>query len=134
MKAWIIAAAISAPCTAHADPCEGRLPKAVGEQFAGQVRYIVDGDGLCVGTTADPSTWIEVRLADFNAPELRDTEGVRAKNLLAGLALNMPATCTVTRGRSGRVLSFDRVFAICRIRGVAIGEAMRAAGAPQGGN
>jgi hypothetical protein len=25
--------------------------------FKGVVRYIVDGDGICVGTTSTPNTW-----------------------------------------------------------------------------
>ncbi len=55
---------------ARADPCEGRLPSRPGQQFGGTVRYVGDGDGFCVGNSADPNTWIEVRLADFDAPEL----------------------------------------------------------------
>lgn len=56
--------------TAFADPCEAPLP-ARGTAFSGTVRYIVDGDGFCVGHTADPNEWIEVRVADFYAPELK---------------------------------------------------------------
>lgn len=54
---------------AYADPCKAPLPAQAGVQFSGTVRYVGDGDSLCVGRTADPNTWIEVRLADFNAPE-----------------------------------------------------------------
>jgi hypothetical protein len=53
-----------------ADPCEGRLPSAAGQKFEGLVRYAGDGDSLCSGQSPDPLTWIEVRLADFDAPEL----------------------------------------------------------------
>lgn len=60
---------------ARADPCEGRLPSQPGQQFSGTVRYVGDGDGLCVGNSNDPNTWIEVRLADFDAPELHAPDG-----------------------------------------------------------
>ncbi len=48
---------------AHADPCEGRLPKE-GTSFSG-VRYVGDGDSLCVGPAGQPDRWIEVRLGVF---------------------------------------------------------------------
>ncbi len=54
-------------------------PTAPVRSFTGQVRYIGDGDSLCVGTTVNPATWIEVRLADLDAPELRDPGGPEAK-------------------------------------------------------
>ncbi|MDA0699860.1 MAG: nuclease, partial [bacterium] len=60
---------------ARADPCEGRLPSRAGDRFAGSVRYVGDGDSLCVGRTSNPAEWIEVRLADFNAPELNERGG-----------------------------------------------------------
>jgi hypothetical protein len=43
---------------ARADPCEGRLPSRAGERFSGTVRYVGDGDGLCVGRSGDPDSWI----------------------------------------------------------------------------
>ena len=119
---------------AHADPCEGALPRRAGEVFAGQVRYVGDGDSLCVGADADPRRWIEVRLADFNAPELATPEGPRSKAMLEELALGRVARCEARRGRSGRVRSYDRVIAICRIEGRSVGDLLRAAGAPAGGN
>lgn len=67
---------------ARADPCEGRLPSAPGQKFGGVVRYVGDGDSLCVGLSPDPQTWIEVRLADFDAPELHDPEGRRANGMI----------------------------------------------------
>lgn len=66
----IFAGFLLAPAVARADPCEGRLPARAGETFSGVVRYIGDGDSLCVGPNTDPATWIEVRLSDFDAPEL----------------------------------------------------------------
>ena len=119
---------------ARADPCEGRLPSRPGQQFSGLVRYVGDGDGLCVGNSADPNTWIEVRLADFNAPELHAPEGRQAKRLLELVALGRNAQCEALRGRSGRVISHDRVIAVCRVDGRSIGDLLREHHAPEGGN
>jgi endonuclease YncB( thermonuclease family) len=80
------------------------------------VRYVGDGEGLCVGQTADPKEWIEVRLADFNAPELNAPDGPAAKAALERLALKREAVCTSERGRRGRIRSFDRVIARCYVR------------------
>lgn len=60
---------------ARADPCEGQPPSSHGQKFEGVVRYVGDGDSLCVGQSPDPQTWIEVRLADFDAPELHTPQG-----------------------------------------------------------
>jgi endonuclease YncB( thermonuclease family) len=135
MRLWVIAICFAAlPTVAWADPCEGSLPRRAGETFSGQVRYIGDGDSLCVGNSSDPSTWIEVRLADFNAPELHAQGGEAAKDSLERLAMGQNAQCVATRGRSGRVVSYDRVIATCRIGGRRIGDALRSAGAREGGN
>ncbi|MFO1016775.1 MAG: hypothetical protein U1E03_04200 [Hyphomonadaceae bacterium] len=135
MRLWVIAICFAVlPAVAWADPCEGSLPRRAGESFSGQVRYIGDGDSLCVGRSSDPSTWIEVRLADFNAPELHDQGGEAAKHALERLAMGQNAQCVATRGRNGRVVSYDRVIATCRIGGRRIGDALRAAGAREGGN
>lgn len=89
------AMAISTAVPAHADPCEGRLPSRPSATFAGTVRYVGDGDGLCVGQTADPNEWIEVRLADFNAPELNVPDGPAAKAALERLALKRERSTAV---------------------------------------
>lgn len=125
---------LCAPAVAFADPCEGPLPRNAGAEFSGVVRYVGDGDSLCVGNSSDPSTWIEVRLADFNAPELHAQGGEAAKDALEHLAMGQNAQCVATRGRNGRVVSYDRVIATCRIGGRRIGDALRAAGAREGGN
>lgn len=119
---------------AKADPCEGRLPGRPGVEFSGTVRYIGDGDSLCVGQTANPEEWIEVRIADFDAPELHRLGGEAAKAALSRLALSQPVVCTTERGRSGRVISFDRVIAVCRIGSTSIGDLLRRAGVDEGGN
>lgn len=119
---------------AYADPCKAPLPAQAGVRFSGTVQYIGDGDGLCVGTTADPNEWIEVRLADFDAPELHKPGGTAAKAALERIALHREVTCTAERGRSGRVVSFDRVIARCRIGTHSIGDLLRQAGIVAGGN
>ena len=135
MRLWVIAICFAAlPAVAWADPCEGSLPRRAGETFTGQVRYIGDGDSLCVGNSSDPATWIEVRFADFNAPELHAQGGQEAKDALERLAMGQSTQCVATRGNNGRVVSYDRVIATCRIGGRSIGEALRAAGASEGGN
>ncbi|MEZ5996819.1 MAG: hypothetical protein R3C25_13810 [Hyphomonadaceae bacterium] len=135
MRLGVIAICFAAlPAVAWADPCEAPLPRRAGETFSGQVRYIGDGDSLCVGNSSHPTTWIEVRLADFNAPELHAQGGEAAKDALERLAMGQNAQCVATRGRNGRVISYDRVIATCRIGGRTIGDALRSAGAREGGN
>lgn len=119
---------------AYADPCEAPVPLQAGVQFSGLVRYVGDGDGLCVGRTSDPDEWIEVRLADFDAPELHTPGGRAAKAALERLALRREITCTAERGRGGRVRSFDRVIARCWIGGTSLGDLLRQAGVAEGGN
>lgn len=119
---------------AIADPCEAELPSQAGTVFTGQVRYIVDGDGLCVGTSDDPETWIEVRTVDFDAPELQTAAGRSAKQMMHDIAFGQNASCVVRPGRSGRTISYDRVLASCSIDGASLASLLRAAGAPEGGN
>jgi micrococcal nuclease len=112
---------------AAADPCEGPLP-APGTSFSGQVRYVGDGDSLCVGSASDPRLWIEVRIADFYAPELHAPGGGQAKAELERLALGRTVQC-----RAGH-RSYDRVVARCTLDGRSLGELMRRAGVREGGN
>lgn len=120
-------AGLSIPAIAAADPCEAPLPKP-GASFAGIVRYVGDGDSLCVSDSADPRTWVEVRIADFYAPELHAPGGQDAKRALERLAMGKRAAC-VAQHRS-----YDRVVAVCRVDGRSLGDAMRAAGVREGGN
>lgn len=124
---------IFAPTIAHADPCDGRLPARAGETFSGVVRYIGDGDSLCVGPSPDPATWIEVRLADFNAPELHSPTGREARDRLSNLVQNRRLDCTAVRGRNGRVIVYDRVIASCLLSGRRVGDLLRQAGSREGG-
>ncbi|PZU07414.1 nuclease [Sphingomonas sp.] len=111
---------------ALADPCEGPLPTK-GTAFSGIVRYVGDGDGLCVGPAGRPDRWIEIRLADFYAPELHERGGMAAKQRLARLVLGQPIQC-----RAGR-RSYDRVVAACTLRGRPLGALLRARGGVEGG-
>lgn len=121
------------PAFAWADPCEGPLPHRAGAIISGVVRYIGDGDSLCIGQSNDPDTWVEVRLADFNAPELSSPGGLAAKAALEQVAGARQARCVAGGGRSGRVVSYDRVVAICRVNGRNIGDLLREAGVEEGG-
>lgn len=123
---FISLATLIAANSAMADPCEGALPKK-GSSFGGLVRYVGDGDSLCIGENSDPSTWIEVRIADFYAPELHDPGGREAKASLTHLAYGKEAKCFAGRR------SYDRVVAECKIGGYSVAELMRRAGVKEGG-
>jgi endonuclease YncB( thermonuclease family) len=113
--------------SAQADPCEGALP-AAGVSFTGVVRYVGDGDGLCVSDSSDRKQWIEVRLADFYAPELHARGGQAAKRALTYIALGRRVRCAAGKR------SYDRVVARCWLGSTSIGDLMRSARVPEGGN
>lgn len=126
---------ICVPGLAVADPCKampdkGPMPAHLrsGKTFSGPVTYVGDGDSLCVATGRGPQTWVEVRIADFYAPELHAPGGRKAKAALERIAKGKRAVCTAGRR------SYDRVVATCRIGGVSIGELMRRQGISEGGN
>lgn len=132
------AAVLALGTAAHADPCKaipdrGPLPPYLhqGAQFSGPVVYVGDGDGLCVaaerGRERDPQTWVEVRLADFYAPELHEAGGAEAKAALVRLAMGRKARCVAGHR------SHDRIVAACSIRGRDVGDLMREAGIAEGG-
>ena len=112
--------------SAIADPCEGALPSK-GTAFSGVVRYVGDGDGLCVGPAGQPASWIEIRLADFYAPELHEPGGIEAKRRLERIVMGKTLAC-----RAGR-RSYDRVVATCTLGGRPVGTLLRAAGGAEGG-
>ncbi len=120
-------AVIAMPGLAQADPCTAPLPSA-GTVFSGPVRYVGDGDSLCVGPSADPATWIEVRLANFYAPELSAPGGGAAKAMLETIARGKTVNC-----RAGK-RSYDRVVAQCRLDGADLGDLLRRRGVTEGGN
>lgn len=125
-EAIIVLAATFYSSVAFADPCEAPLPK-FGAQFDGTVRYVGDGDSLCVGTSTDASTWIEVRLADFYAPEIHAPGGKAAKATLERIAMGKAVQCIAGKR------SYDRVVAVCTLGGSSIADQMRRAGIPEGG-
>jgi endonuclease YncB( thermonuclease family) len=130
----LFAATLALASAANADPCAARLPTREGAEFSGVVRYVGDGDSICVGPAdSGGETWIEVRLMDFDAPEMRQAGGREARDTLRRLVLDREAHCVVTRGRTG-TRSFHRTHAICRVDGQTIGDAMRGAGVLTGGN
>lgn len=125
-NATFAALAFVLPSAAFADPCIAPLPSP-GASFSGQVRYVGDGDSLCVGQSSDPNTWIEVRVADFYAPELHTSDGPKAKAALERVALGRVAQCVAGRR------SYDRVVARCTVSGSSVGDLMRREGIQEGG-
>lgn len=114
------------PATARADPCTAPLPTP-GTRFSGVVRHVIDGDGLCVGPEARPDRWIEIRLADFYAPELSERGGQDAKARLVTLTRGRAIVCVADHR------SYDRMVANCSLRGRPIGSYLRALGGREGG-
>lgn len=128
---------ISTP--ALADPCEaaprsGPVPDWLkpGRLLEGPVVYVGDGDSLCIaaqsGRRADPDSWVEIRLADFYAPELSTPEGRAAKKTVERLVMGQRLTCRSV-GRS-----YDRVVARCSLRGQDLSEILRRSGVIEGGS
>lgn len=120
--------------SAHADPCKavpdhGAVPAWLqpGRHFSGPVVRVLDGDSLCVAVGDGPAAWVEVRLADFYAPESGAPGGAAAKAALERISFGKFANCTAGRQ------SYDRVVSRCTIAGRAIGDLMRASGIAEGG-
>ena len=123
----LLGAAVLAVAAAHADPCEAPLP-AKGVIFSGPVRYVGDGDSLCIGPSSDPRGWIEIRVGDFYAPELNASGGRTARDVLLRLTMGRELRCRADHR------SYDRVVAFCTLDGRPLGELLRGAGGSQGGN
>src|SRR5512143_2426398 len=117
----------AAASQAIADPCKAVPDRGPAPAYAGRVVYVGDGDSLCVATGQGPKGWVEVRIADFFAPELHEAGGEAAKATLARLAYGRWATCVADHQ------SYDRIVAACRIGGRDLGDMLRAAGAVEGG-
>ena len=98
-----------------------------GATFSGPVVDVLDGDSLCVAVGPEPKDWVEVRLADFYAPELSETAGALAKAALKRIALGQTATCVAG------MRTYDRVAARCQVDGRPIGDQMREAKIAEGG-
>ncbi len=123
-----------------ADPCKaipdrGPAPTwaKAGYTITGAVRHVGDGDSLCVSPSSDPRTWVEIRLADFYAPELSEPGGRAARDAMIRITRGRQVTCRAVRGDGGRVVSYDRLIASCRIGGTGLGDLMRRAGIQEGG-
>lgn len=142
VSSWVKAAArialgfvvASVASYALADPCKaipdkGPLPTHLsrGASFSGPVVYVGDGDSLCVAVGKEPQAWVEVRLADFYAPELHSPEGRDAKAVLERIAIGKRVTCVAGRR------SYDRIVAACEIDGVSLAARLRRAGVAEGG-
>ena len=134
MPLLISLASLSFALPAFADPCKaipdkGPAPAWLrhGAAFAGPVVYIGDGDSLCVAVGPTPSEWVEVRLADFYAPELHAAGGAQARTALMRLADRQHVDCIADHQ------TYDRIAATCRLRGRSLGDLMRAAGVNEGG-
>jgi len=112
---------------ASPNQCPGALPRP-NTTFGGVVRIVLDGDTICVSEKPYVKSWIKIRLADFNAPELDRPGGARAQAALEDTALNQRVVC-VSGGRS-----LDRVMARCTIEKKNIGAFMRDAGIKQSGD
>lgn len=133
-----LALLITATATiARADPCnaipdKGPMPSylAPGKVFSGPVVHTIDGDGFCVDAGSSPgilANWIEVRVADFYAPELNQPGGREAKATLASLTVGRRVVCIAGRR------SWDRVVATCVLDGLSVGARLRRAGVAEGG-
>jgi micrococcal nuclease len=122
----LIILALIVPTAALADPCTAPLPPP-GTSFSGIVRYVGDGDSICVSNSGNASTWIEVRVADFYAPELHSSGGPQAKAAMERIAMGRSLQCTAGKR------SYDRVVAQCTLNGTSIGELMRREGVAEGG-
>jgi micrococcal nuclease len=137
MRSFLAALAlliVAGASRAYADPCEaipdnGPTPTylSFGASFAGPVAYVIDGDSLCVATGEGHEYWVEVRLADFFAPELSTPQGRAAKVALERIALGRQAECVAN------LRTYDRIAARCRIGGHPVGDMMREAGIAEGG-
>lgn len=119
------AAAAADPCRAITD--EGWRPKGLepGRQFSGTVVHVIDGDSLCVAIGPGQDSWVEVRLADFFAPEMR-AGGAQAKGALERLAMGRRADCVAGS------TSYDRIVAQCQVDGRRLGDSLRALGLKDG--
>ncbi len=129
---WLVAAGSASADPCRAIPDKGPMPAYVarGMTFKGPVVYVGDGDSLCVAVGSrpqSPDNWVEVRLADFYAPELSKPGGREAKAALERLVMGRRTTCFAQHR------SHDRVVAVCRINGRSVAAQMRSYGVAEGG-
>jgi micrococcal nuclease len=134
-RGLVTAFAFAPVSMALADPCKaipdkGPMPANLkpGSTFSGPVTYVGDGDSLCVAVGPSPADWVEVRIADFYAPELHEPGGQEAKAALERIAKGREVECRAIRQ------SYDRVVARCALQGASLGDGMRAAGVTESGD
>lgn len=120
---------------AYADPCKaipdrGDAPGYLspGSSFSGPVVYVGDGDSFCVGVGPGRTDWVEVRMADFYAPELSSPDGPAAKRALERIAMGRQVSCVAEHQ------SYDRIVARCELEGRSLGDLLRGEGGIEGGN
>ncbi len=135
--AWLVTVLVSFgwAANAYADPCKaipdrGDAPGylAPGASFSGPVVYVGDGDSFCVGVGPGRSDWVEVRMADFYAPELSSADGPAAKRALEHVAMGRQVSCIAEHQ------SYDRIVARCELEGRSLGDLLRGEGGLEGGN
>jgi hypothetical protein len=91
---------------AHAAACAGRAPAGATE-FRGPVLEVLDGARLCVAVSEEPSSWVEVRLADApHAP---------TRGALMAASFGQDVTCRFVAEAAGEPL------AMCRSRNGSVG-------------
>lgn len=119
--------ALADPCKAIPDRGPAPAYLRTGSAFSGPVAYVGDGDSLCVALGPTPDRWVEVRLADFYAPELNSPQGPMARRTLDRVTAGQTLHCVAQQQ------SYDRIVAACRVNGVLVGDLMRRAGVAEGG-
>jgi len=76
IRAALVITLLALAASALADRCEAPVKGyKPGQKIVGQIRYASDGDSLCVGTSPDPSPWVEIREARWFVPELNEPSG-----------------------------------------------------------
>lgn len=127
---FLAAPALADPCTRIPDRGSAPAEAQRGARFSGQVVYVGDGDSLCVETVAGIGGrgWVEVRLADFNAPEISEPGGRAARDTLSRLVMGRRLSCV------GENRTWDRIAARCTLNGERVRDLMRRAGVREGGN
>jgi micrococcal nuclease len=93
--------ALADPCKAIPDRGSAPTWARPGYTITGAVRHVGDGDSICVSPSSDPQTWVEVRLADFYAPELSEPGGRAAREAMIRITRGRQVTCLAVRGDGG---------------------------------
>jgi hypothetical protein len=104
----LLALPLAVPAVASADPCTAPLPPR-GAVFSAPVRYVGDGDSLCVGPTAEGRWWNPgVRLHVRARPPTGERENIALSQEEA------PSRWTVELNPGGRPGDANRLSAVGR--------------------